>query len=125
MTTATTKSQSGASIVAWPESWRTAPLWSLFERIKDVGHPNEEMLSVYRNLGVVRKGDRHDNFNKTAENRDIYQLVDRDWLIVNRMKAWQGSVGISPYRGIVSGHYICFRPRHAENSQFLNWLLRS
>lgn len=41
------------------------------------------------------------------------------------MKAWQGSVGISPLRGIVSGHYICFRPKHREDSRFLNWLLRS
>jgi type I restriction enzyme S subunit len=97
----------------------------MFERIKDVGHPDEEMLSVYRNYGIVKKDSRDDNVNKTAENRNIYQLVDDGWLVINRMKAWQGSVGISPYRGIVSGHYICFRPRHNEDSRFLNWLLRS
>ncbi|MFG1874590.1 restriction endonuclease subunit S [Sphaerisporangium sp. NPDC049003] len=114
-----------ASAVEWPSAWRTVPLWTLFERIKDVGHPDEEMLSVYRNYGVVKKDGRGDNFNKTAENRDIYQLVDEGWLVVNRMKAWQGSVGISSYRGIVSGHYICFRPKHEEDPRFLNWLLRS
>ncbi len=83
------------------------------------------MLSVYRDHGVVRKESRADNFNKTADNRDIYQLVHPGWLIVNRMKAWQGSLGISPYRGIVSGHYICFRPQHSEEPRFLNYLLRS
>ncbi len=83
------------------------------------------MLSVYRSHGVVKKDSRGDNFNKTAENRNIYQLVDKGWLIVNRMKAWQGSVGISDHRGIVSGHYICFRPRHNEDPRFLNHLLRS
>ncbi|WP_390479658.1 restriction endonuclease subunit S, partial [Frankia casuarinae] len=41
------------------------------------------------------------------------------------MKAWQGSVGISSLRGIVSGHYICFAPRHSEDARYLNWLLRS
>jgi type I restriction enzyme S subunit len=111
--------------IKWPQSWRTVPLWSLFDRIKDVGHPNEDMLSVYREYGVVHKDGRDDNHNKTAENREIYQLVDNGWLIVNRMKAWQGSVGISPFRGIISGHYICFSPRHEENPSFLNWLLRS
>lgn len=110
---------------AWPSTWRSVPLWSLFQRVKDVGHPEEEMLSVYRDHGVIRKDSRTDNFNKTAENRDIYQLVHPGWLIVNRMKAWQGSLGISDYRGIVSGHYICFRPRHRENPRFLNYLLRS
>lgn len=111
--------------IAWPDNWRAVPLWSLFDRVKDLEHPHEEMLSVYRNHGVVKKSSRDDNMNKTAENRNIYQLVDAGWLVVNRMKAWQGSVGISPYRGIVSGHYICFRPKHGEDSRFLNWLLRS
>jgi type I restriction enzyme, S subunit len=109
----------------WPASWRCVPLWSLFHRVKDVGHPDEQMLSVYRDHGVVQKDARSDNFNKTAENRNIYQLVDEGWLIVNRMKAWQGSLGISPHRGIVSGHYICFRPEHGEDPRFLDYLLRS
>ncbi|WP_052915015.1 restriction endonuclease subunit S [Protofrankia coriariae] len=96
----------------------------MFERIKDVDHPEERMLSVFREYGVVAK-DSRDNINKTAENRSIYQLVHPGWLVANRMKAWQGSVGISPLRGIVSGHYICFAPRHGEDARYLNWLLRS
>lgn len=107
-----------------PAGWKTKPLWSLFERIKDVDHPEERMLSVFREFGVVAK-DSHDNINKTAENRSIYQLVHPGWLVANRMKAWQGSVGISSLRGIVSGHYICFAPRHNEDHRYLNWLLRS
>jgi hypothetical protein len=51
--------------------------------------------------------------------------VGPGWLVTNRMKAWQGSVGISSHRGIVSGHYICFRPKHDEVGDYLNWLLRS
>jgi type I restriction enzyme, S subunit len=113
------------TLVAWPEDRRNIPLWALFNRIKDVGHPDEEMLSVYREHGVIRKSSREDNTNQTAENRNIYQLIDKGWLVVNRMKAWQGSVGISPLRGIVSGHYICFRPRHDEDPRYLNYLLRS
>ncbi len=114
-----------AEPVRWPSSWRSVPLWSLFHRVKDVGHPEEQMLSVYRDHGVVHKDGRADNFNKTAENRNIYQLVDSGWLVLNRMKAWQGSLGISPHRGIVSGHYICFRPEHSEDPRFLDYLLRS
>lgn len=109
----------------WPPDWRNVPLWVLFDRIKDVGHPDEEMLSVYREHGVIRKSSRDDNTNQTAENRDIYQLVGDGWLIINRMKAWQGSVGVSSLRGIISGHYLCFRPRHGEDPRFLNCLLRS
>ncbi|MBU7597189.1 restriction endonuclease subunit S [Streptomyces sp. P38-E01] len=117
--------QSILSSVAWPSGWRTVPLWAMFDRIKDVGHPYEELLSVYRDYGVVKRESRDDNFNKAAPDRNIYQLIGPGWLVVNRMKAWQGSVGISKYRGIVSGHYICFRPNHREEGRFLNWLLRS
>lgn len=111
--------------VVWPDSWRNVPLWALFDRVKDVGHPGELMLSVYREYGVVVKDSRTDNNNQTAENREIYQLVHPGWFVANRMKAWQGSVGISKHRGIVSGHYICFRPKHHEVPRYLNWLLRS
>lgn len=116
---------SQGSPVPWPSRWRTVPLWSMFERVKDVDHPDEDLLSVYREHGVVRREGRDDNFNKAALDRSIYQLVHPGWFVVNRMKAWQGSVGVSSFRGIVSGHYICFRPTHGEDDRFLNWLLRS
>lgn len=107
-----------------PHHWNLQRLWTLFDREKNVGYPDEQMLSVFRDHGVVPK-DSMANLNKTAENRNIYQLVGPGWLVSNRMKAWQGSVGISSYRGIVSGHYICFRPKHSEHSSFLNYLFRS
>ncbi|UCA47983.1 restriction endonuclease subunit S [Streptomyces sp. WA6-1-16] len=107
-----------------PISWNVKPLWSMYERIKDVDHPDEQMLSVFRDYGVVAKDSRN-NTNQTADNRSIYQLVHPGWLVTNRMKAWQGSVGISRLKGIVSGHYICFTPRHDENHDYLNWLFRS
>ena len=125
MTSPTTEA---ATDVEWlprlPVGWTLRPLWSMFERIKDVDHPDERMLSVFRDHGVVSK-DSRENLNQTADNRSIYQLVHPGWLVTNRMKAWQGSVGISALRGIVSGHYICFAPRHAEDHRYLNWLFRS
>lgn len=107
-----------------PMHWQVRPLWSMFKRVKNVGHPGEQMLSVFRAFGVVAK-DSRDNINRTAENRNIYQLIHPGWLVANRMKAWQGSVGVSTLRGIVSGHYICFAPKHNEDPVYLNWLFRS
>lgn len=107
-----------------PAHWETRPLWSMFRRIKDVDHPDEQMLSVFRDYGVVAK-DSRENINQTAENSSIYQLVNPGWLVTNRMKAWHGSVGISSLRGIVSGHYICFAPLHRESNDYLNWMFRS
>lgn len=107
-----------------PHNAAEVRLGRLFRRRKVLGYVHEPMLSVYREHGVVLK-DAHTNHNQTAEDRSIYQLLEPGWLAVNRMKAWQGSVGISPLRGIVSGHYICFQPIHDEDDRFLHYLLRS
>lgn len=108
-----------------PTGWRLVPFWSLFRRVKRTEFPEEELLSVYRDYGVIRKRDRDDNFNKASEDLGPYQLVEPGDLAVNKMKAWQGSLGVSPYRGIVSPAYFVYRALHNELPRYLHYLLRS
>lgn len=87
---------------------------------------NEEVLSVYRDYGVIRKDSRTDNFNRTPEDVSNYLLVRPGDLVVNKMKAWQGSLGVSEFHGIVSGDYEVLRPSNKEvDLRFLHFLLRS
>jgi type I restriction enzyme S subunit len=97
----------------------------LFRREKRTGFPDEELLSVYRDLGVIPKSSRDDNHNKPSEDLSGYQLVTKGALVTNKMKAWQGSIAISRYRGIVSPAYYVYTPQSAEHDQFLHYLLRS
>jgi type I restriction enzyme S subunit len=108
-----------------PEGWRTVPFWSLFRREKKTGYPEEELLSVYRDYGVIPKSSREDNHNKESEDLSGYQLVTEGALVTNKMKAWQGSIAISRYRGIVSPAYYVYTPLSDECDQFLHYLLRS
>jgi Type I restriction modification DNA specificity domain len=108
-----------------PDRWKTKPLWSLFRRQKRTGHANEELLSVYRDHGVIPKSSRDDNHNKESEDLSTYQLVDVGSLVSNKMKAWQGSIAISRFRGIVSPAYYVYKPLSHEHDQFLHYLLRS
>lgn len=82
----------------------------LFVPSSEANHPGEEVLSVYRDYGVIPKSSRDDNFNRTPENVARYLLVRPGDVVINRMKAWQGSLGVSEYRGIVSGDYEVVRP---------------
>ncbi|MFJ6668265.1 restriction endonuclease subunit S [Streptomyces sp. NPDC091383] len=108
------------------ESWTATRLGRLFERVSDRGHSDAMVLSVYRDYGVIPKDSRTDNFNRTPENLGNYQLVLPGDLVVNRMKAWQGSLGISAYEGIVSPDYEVLRPiAPAYDRRFLHSLLRS
>lgn len=106
-------------------NWTTIPFWAAFRRVKRTGYPDKDILSVYRDLGVVRKRDRDDNFNVESGDLSPYQLVNRGDLAINKMKAWQGSLGVSPYEGIVSPAYFVFEPTSANDIAFLNHLLRS
>jgi type I restriction enzyme, S subunit len=108
-----------------PKGWKVRPFWSLFRRKKETGFPHEELLSVYREYGVIPKSSRDDNHNKESEDLSAYQLVDEGCLVTNKMKAWQGSIAISRYRGIVSPAYFVYRPLSQEHDQFLHYLLRS
>ena len=108
-----------------PHGWNTQPLWSLFRRRKETGFPNEALLSVYRDYGVIPKSSRDDNYNKESDDLSGYQLVSEGSLVTNKMKAWQGSIAVSRYRGIVSPAYYVYEPLSAECDQFLHYLLRS
>jgi type I restriction enzyme, S subunit len=109
-----------------PDGWQTLPFWSLFQRVKKTGYADEELLSVYRDYGVIPKSSRDDNHNKESEDLSGYQLVDKGYLVTNKMKAWQGSIAISRYRGIVSPAYYVYKPLSTEHDdQFLHYLLRS
>src|SRR3546814_7116396 len=58
-----------------PPGWQTRPLWALFRRFKKTGFADEELLSVYRDFGVIPKSSRDDNFNKESDDLSGYQLV--------------------------------------------------
>lgn len=110
---------------AAPSHWRIVPLWTLFRRTKRTGFEGEQLLSVYRDFGVVPKASRDDNNNKASDDLSAYQLVEPGDLAINKMKAWQGAVAISDHRGIVSPAYFVYEESHSESARFLHYLLRS
>jgi type I restriction enzyme S subunit len=108
-----------------PAHWALKPLWTLFRRTKRTGYEDEQLLSVYRDYGVVPKASRDDNNNKPSDDLAPYQLVMPGDLAINKMKAWQGSVAISEHRGIVSPAYFVYESTNSEVPRHLHYLMRS
>ena len=108
-----------------PEHWEQKPIWSMFARTKRTNHPNELLLSVYRDYGVIPKNSRDDNHNRASEDLTPYQLVNPNDLVINKMKAWQGSIAISEHRGIVSPAYYIYEPKKPYYSKYIHHLIRS
>ena len=108
-----------------PAHWKSIKLRWLFRQEKRQDYPDLPVLSVYRDYGVIVRDTRDDNANRVPEDLSRYQLVEVGDLVVNKMKSWQGSLGISDYRGITSPDYVVFTPTHSELPDYLNMLLRN
>lgn len=97
----------------------------LYRRVSETGAPDLPLLSVYRDWGVVVREGRDDNFNKPSEDLSAYQVVRPGDLVLNKMKTWQGSLGVSPHLGIVSPAYFVARQVDEAEPRYLHHLLRS
>jgi type I restriction enzyme, S subunit len=102
------------------------PLWSLGRRISETDFPELPLLSVYRDHGVVPREGREDNHNRAGENLNAYQRVLPGDLVLNKMKTWQGSLGVSSHVGIVSPAYFVFRLNSTLcHADYMHHVLRS
>ncbi|MDD2247843.1 MAG: restriction endonuclease subunit S, partial [Proteiniphilum sp.] len=54
-----------------------------------------------------------------------YKLVAPNDIVYNKMRMWQGAVGVSNDRGIVSPAYIVLKPRGDINHRYYHFLLRT
>lgn len=109
-----------------PQHWRILRMKNVFEVVSERNHPDAEVLSLYREYGVLPKSSRDDNHNVTSEDTASYKFVHRDDLVINKMKAWQGSLGISQYEGIVSpAYYVCRFINDGVSKRYYHYLLRS
>jgi type I restriction enzyme, S subunit len=106
-------------------AWRSLPLKAILRRRDETGRSDLPLLSVYRDLGVVPREGREDNFNRPGEDLSTYRVVRPGDLVMNKMKTWQGSLGISEWHGIVSPAYFVCELSGDVEPRFVHHLLRS
>ena len=108
-----------------PKDWDTVRCSHLFE-VKHIKNTSGEInLSVYRDYGVIKRDSRDDNNNRVSEDTSNYKLVEPGDFVFNKMKCWQGSLGVSEYRGIVSPSYTVCAPKRHFHGKYFHYLLRS
>lgn len=113
-------------IGAIPRSWQVVPLRALLRRTSKKGRPDLRLLSVERERGVVDRltDGSADNHNRVPDDLRDYKVVRNGQFVMNKMKAWQGSYGVSAADGIVSPAYYVFDLAVPVPS-FFNWAIRS
>ena len=116
--------------IAWigdiPGCWEIDKLKYHLKRNEPKNPGEVVVLSLYRELGVIPKDSRDDNHNVTSEDTSKYKYVRPGNFVINKMKAWQGSVAVSEYEGIVSPAYFVYEFTDASFfKRYFHYLLRS
>ena len=93
-----------------PSHWEVRNLRTLIRPRNERNRPDLPLLSVAREKGVFVRSvtDADENHNVIPEDLSNYKVARAGSLVVNKMKAWQGSMGIAPCDGIVSPAYFVF-----------------
>ena len=93
-----------------PSHWEVRNLRTLIRPRNERNRADLPLLSVAREKGVFVRSltDADENHNVIPEDLSNYKVVRAGSLVINKMKAWQGSMGIAPSDGIVSPAYFVF-----------------
>lgn len=112
-------------IGAIPNHWRVSKIKQIVRWKSVKGQPDLPVLSLYRDYGVIPKDSRDDNHNVTSLDTSGYKVVEHGDLVINKMKAWQGSLAVSEYNGVVSpAYHICKITSENICKKYLHYLLR-
>ena len=110
-----------------PEHWNIDRLGTILEPISKKGYADKQLLSITREKGVIVRDikDDSENHNFIPDDLTNYKLIEAGQFGMNKMKAWQGSYGVSAYTGIVSPAYYIFRFIKPIYPEFFHWAIRS
>ncbi len=108
-----------------PAHWATRRLAWLFRERDDRGEPELPLLEVSINAGVVLREFSADKIETTAADFDIYKVARVSDIVFNKMRMWQGAVGVAPQDGLVSPDYVVAASLGALSSEYARYLFRT
>lgn len=124
-----------------PAHWEVRRIATLFTQRDERSQPQLPLLEVSINAGVIVRKFSNDKIEGTASDFNTYKVARRGDIAFNKMRMWQGAVGVAPVDGLVSPDYTvaeaasCLRPEYAgllfrtdsfsaecgRNSQGITW----
>lgn len=109
-----------------PSHWELKHLRNFLSLFSEKGFGEAQLLSVTREKGVILrdKEDKEENHNFVPDDLSGYKHLFAGDFVINKMKSWQGSYGVSEYEGIVSPAYFTCKLRGVD-PQFFSCAIRS
>jgi type I restriction enzyme S subunit len=108
-----------------PEGWALVRCGELFSQRTEKGKNTERMLTCSIQSGVVPQEKYEEltgrKLSKPVNNKENYNKTYKGDLVYNKMRMWQGAVGLSDYNGVVSPAYVVLVCSDKQNSRYSYW----
>ena len=103
-----------------PAHWEVRRLRRTLRAVAERNRSDLPLLSVVREKGVVLRdvSNKDENHNFIPDDLTNYKVVQQGQFAMNKMKAWQGSYGMSKFDGIVSPAYFVFNLASVDGDYF-------
>lgn len=108
-----------------PAHWEARRIALLFRERDERGEPQLPLLEVSINAGVVLREISDDHIESTAADFNTYKVARTGDVVFNKMRMWQGAVGIAPEEGLVSPDYIVAVPLGNLSSDYAGHFFRT
>jgi type I restriction enzyme S subunit len=110
-----------------PKDWKSERLASILNNVAERNRTDLPLLSITRERGVILRDldNEEENHNFIPDDLTNYKVLRKGQFGMNKMKAWQGSYGISAQDGIVSPAYFIFQLRDDLDSRYFHLAIRS
>lgn len=97
-----------------PEHWEEQKIKYLFYESNERNF-NEDatLLSLFTSIGVKPRSEMEEKGNK-AQTVINYKIVRKGDIVVNKLLAWMGSIGLSEYNGVTSPDYDVYRSLNSD-----------
>jgi len=110
-----------------PKEWQEKRVKDLFRLVTNAAPADNdyELLSLYAGIGVKPRKELEARGNK-ASSTDGYWIVKKNDIVVNKLLAWMGSVGLSEYNGVTSPAYDVLRQLKPDiDPRYFSYLFRT
>ena len=104
--------------------WPAIKAGDIFKPVSAKNHPEERVLSVTQDMGVVCRDEMDRKINMSLENTGGYKLVIPGDFIIS-LRSFQGGLELSRLRGIVSPAYHVIRPVIEVDTEFFRHFFKS
>ena len=104
--------------------WKSIKAGEIFKPLPKKNHPDERVLSVTQDMGVVYRDEMDRKIGMNMDNTGGYKLVEPGDFVIS-LRSFQGGLEMSRVRGIASPAYHVIRPAIDIDLEFFRHFFKS